>query len=82
MKTDARDAVFVPKPDTERTVQDINPEDRKRREFLFQLDDAPGIEVSDWEAQFIGDHLDHPRPFTEPQRRAIDDMQKKYQDQL
>ena len=52
-------------------------EDAERREFMKQLD-AADFEVTDWEAQFLQDHLSQPRPFTNRQRETIDDMRKNY----
>ena len=56
-------------------------EDAERRDFLKRLDAAP-FEVTDWEAQFIDDHLTSPRPFTPAQRSAIDKMRDSYEGRL
>lgn len=55
--------------------------DMDRRAFLQRLYDAP-FSVTDWEAQFIADHLDQPRPFTDAQRQAIDQMRERYEHRL
>lgn len=55
-----------------------SPEDRERRRFLERLDNAVAVDVTDWEAQFLNDLLTSPRPFTQPQRTAIDELRTKY----
>ena len=52
-------------------------EDLRRREFLAALDEAE-FDVTDWEAQFLEDHLANPRPVTEAQRACIDRMREIY----
>ena len=59
-----------------------SPADKLRRKFLLLLDGSDRIEVTDWEAQYIADHLDHPRGFTDRQRDAIDELEREYGDRL
>ena len=54
-----------------------SPADIARRTFLLELDNA-GFEITDWEAEFLADQLDQPRPLTPAQRQAIDDLMIKY----
>ena len=51
--------------------------DIARRTFLLELDNA-GFEITAWEAEFLADQLDQPRPLTDAQRAAIDDLITKY----
>jgi hypothetical protein len=60
------------------SASQIEFEDRERVQFLRKLDDSTTIEVTDWEAQFISDFLERPRPFTAAQRTAVDVMIGKY----
>ena len=54
-----------------------SPADIARHTFLLALDNA-GFEITDWEAEFLADQLDQPRPLTPAQQRAIDDLITKY----
>jgi hypothetical protein len=56
-------------------------EDASRLEFIKQLD-AAEVEVTKWEAQFLGSFIDNPRAFTPDQRRAADEMRERYKDEL
>ena len=57
-------------------------EDRERMAFLRKLDDADGVEVTDWEAGFIESFLRSARPFTTAQRAAVDAMRAEYEDRI
>ncbi len=59
-----------------------SPQDEARRDFLDSLDDATHIDLTDWETQFLADHIDHPRPFTDNQRACIDSLRKTYRSRL
>jgi hypothetical protein len=65
-----------------RVTAQLRADDRERRRFLERLDNAVAINVTDWEAQFLHSHLTSPRPFTDPQRNAIDELRTKYEGQL
>jgi hypothetical protein len=52
-------------------------EDLADYEFLRRLDGAD-LEVTDWEAEFIGDLLAHERPLTAAQRAKVEELRKDY----
>jgi len=64
-----------------RDTQLLSPEDQERLAFLRRLDAAP-FEVTDWEAQFIGNFLESPRPLTSGQRTAVDGMRESYEGRI
>jgi len=65
----------------ERAEKFLTAEDAERLAFLRRLDDAT-FEVTDWEAQFIGNFLESPRPLTPGQRLAVDGMREHYEGRL
>ena len=60
----------------------INAADQARLDFLAELDGSHYIVVTDWEAQFLGDLIQNPRPLTDAVRDTIDALQSKYRSRL
>ena len=57
-------------------------EDEGRLAFLRRLNDAPDINVTDWEAQFAADLTEHPRSLTQRQRECVDKLRREYEHRL
>ena len=62
------------------TIPHPDDSDLRRRDFLRALDAAP-FDVTEWEAEFLGSNLDR-TTFTPAQRIKIDQMRRRYRDQL
>ena len=56
----------------------ISASDRSLLDFLFALDSSAHVDVTDWEAQFLADLIDSPRPLTPAQRTTIAHLRTKY----
>ena len=75
MKTPIKDAAGI--------ASELTREECRIYEFLLRLDDAADtVEVTDWEASFIGDLLDHPRSLTPAQRAKCDELRTEYEGRL
>ena len=59
----------------------LTPEEHRIYEFLNRLDSAR-FEVTDWEAHFIGDLIQHPRSLTRAQRNKVDQLRTQYEGRL
>jgi hypothetical protein len=59
----------------------LTPEEHRIFEFLNRLD-AADFEVSDWEASFIADLIQSPRPLTPAQRAKVDQLRTQYEGRL
>lgn len=56
--------------------------DDRRREVLKALLESNRVAVTPWEDQFVADHVQNPRPFTDKERDAIDGIRKKYEHKI
>lgn len=63
------------------TTHQIKP-DAARLAFLRDLDASLHLDVTDWEAGFIANLITNPRPLTEQQRAAIDQLRTTYEARL